>query len=71
MSTYPLSDAKTNLSALVAVLIAPEDLVTLMDTLGWLSDPDHAAEIAEAEAAVEEGRTLSLAEVRAQLAEHR
>lgn len=90
MPTYPLSEAKTNLSALVdgletthepvtitrhgkaaAVLIAPEDLATLMDTLGWLSDPDHAAEMAEAGAAVEEGRTLSLAEVRAQLAERR
>jgi antitoxin YefM len=90
MQTYPLSEAKTNLSALVdgventhepvtitrhgkpaAVLIAPEDLATLMDTLGWLSDPSHAAEIAEAEAAVEEGHTLSLDEVRAQLAERR
>jgi antitoxin YefM len=90
MQTYPMSEAKTNLSALVdevesthqpvtitrhgkaaAVLIAPEDLATLMETLAWLSDPDHGAEMAEAEEAVAQGRTLSLDEVRAQLAGRR
>ncbi|CPU67956.1 Uncharacterised protein [Mycobacteroides abscessus] len=53
------------------MLIAPEDLATLMETLAWLSDPDHAAEMAEAEEAVAQGRTLSLAEVREQLASRR
>lgn len=32
-----------------AVLISPEDLDSLQDTLAWLSNPNHAAEIAEAE----------------------
>jgi prevent-host-death family protein len=85
-----LSDAKTNLSALVddlththepvtitkhgrpaAVLIAPEDLATLMETLAWLSDPNHTNDMAEAEEAIEQGRTLSLAHVREQLAARR
>jgi PHD/YefM family antitoxin component YafN of YafNO toxin-antitoxin module len=51
-----------------AVMIAPEDLETLVETLAWLSDPDHGAEAAEATQAIEDGHTLSLAEVRAQLA---
>lgn len=51
-----------------AVLISPEDLDSLQETLTWLSDPAHAAEMAEAEADAISGRMLSLDEVRAQLA---
>lgn len=51
-----------------AVLISPDDLDSLQETLAWLSDPDHAAEVAEAEADIAAGRMLSLEEVRAQLA---
>jgi prevent-host-death family protein len=50
-----------------ATLIATEDLEVLLETLSWLADPAQAAELAEAEAAIAEGRTLSLAEVREQL----
>ena len=52
-----------------AVLISPDDLDSLQETLAWLSDPEHAKEMAEAEADIAEGRMLSLEEVRAQLAE--
>ncbi len=51
-----------------AVLISPDDLDSLQETLAWLSDPEHAAEMAEAETDVAEGRMRSLEEVRAQLA---
>ncbi|HEY2557602.1 MAG TPA: type II toxin-antitoxin system Phd/YefM family antitoxin [Diaminobutyricibacter sp.] len=51
-----------------AVLISPEDLDSLQETLAWLSDPQHAAEMAEAQDDVASGRMLSLDEVRAQLA---
>jgi prevent-host-death family protein len=51
-----------------AVLISPDDLDSLHETLVWLSDPNHAAEMAEAEEDLATGRTLSLEEVRAQLA---
>lgn len=51
-----------------AVLISPEDLDSLQETLAWLSDPNHAAEMAEAEDDIASGRMLSLEEVRAQLA---
>ena len=51
-----------------AVLVSPEDLESLTETLSWLADPQHRAEIVESEADIAEGRTLSLAEVRAQLA---
>nr|ABC40716.1 antitoxin protein [Leifsonia xyli subsp. cynodontis] len=50
------------------VLISPEDLDSLQEMLAWLSDPAHAAEMAEAEEDVAAGRMLSLDEVRAQLA---
>ncbi|GAB2826036.1 type II toxin-antitoxin system Phd/YefM family antitoxin [Alpinimonas psychrophila] len=50
-----------------AVLISTEDLDSLQETLAWLSDPTHAAEMAEAEAEVSSGRMLTLDEVRAQL----
>ncbi|MCL2454658.1 MAG: type II toxin-antitoxin system Phd/YefM family antitoxin [Micrococcales bacterium] len=55
----------------VATLIATEDLETLTETLAWLADPEHAAEMAEAREAVETGKALSLDEVRAQLASGR
>ena len=51
-----------------AVLISPEDLDSLQETLAWLSDPQHAADMAEAEEDAASGRMLSLDEVRAQLA---
>lgn len=54
-----------------AVMIAPEDLEVLTETLAWLADPDHAAELVESRQAIEQGGTLSLDEVRAELATHR
>jgi antitoxin YefM len=51
-----------------AVLLSPADLESLTETLRWLSDPQHRDEIAEAETDIAEGHTLSLDEVRAQLA---
>ena len=51
-----------------AVLISPHDLDSLQETLAWLSDPNHAAEMAEAEDDITHRRMLSLEEVRAQLA---
>lgn len=50
-----------------AVLISPDDLDSLQETLAWLSDPDHASEMAEAEADAAAGTMLSLDKVRAQL----
>lgn len=50
-----------------AVLIAPEDLATLMETLEWLADPGHAAELNEGVEAIERGHTMSLDEVRREL----
>jgi len=50
-----------------AVLISPDDLDSLQETLAWLSDPDHASEVAEAEEDASSGRMLSLDEVREQL----
>lgn len=54
-----------------ATLIATEDLEILTETLAWLADPQNAAELAEAREAIEQGRTLTLDEVRAQLAAQR
>lgn len=54
-----------------ATLIATEDLEILTETLAWLADPEHAAEIAEAREAIGSGRTLTLDEVRSQLASGR
>ncbi|MDJ0376435.1 type II toxin-antitoxin system Phd/YefM family antitoxin [Cryobacterium sp. PH31-L1] len=51
-----------------AVMISPDDLESLTETLRWLTDPLHHAEVDEAKADLAAGRTLSLAEVRAQLA---
>lgn len=50
-----------------ATLIATEDLEILIETLAWLSDPEHAAEMAESRDAIENGKMLTLDEVRAQL----
>ena len=50
-----------------AIMISPDDLDSLQETLAWLSDPKHTAEMAEAEAGLSSGRMLSLDEVRAQL----
>lgn len=50
-----------------AVLISPDDLDSLQETLAWLSDPHHAAELAEAEREARAGTMLTLDEVRAQL----
>lgn len=52
-----------------AILISPDDLDSLQETLAWLADPNHAAEMAEAEADIVHGRMLSVEEVRVQLAE--
>ena len=52
-----------------ALLISPDDLDSLQETLAWLSDPGHAAEMAEAAEDAASGRMLSLDEVRAQLAQ--
>ena len=51
-----------------AVLISPDDLDSLQQTLAWLSDPMHSSEMAEAEEDRAAGRMLSLDEVRARLA---
>lgn len=47
-----------------AVLIAPDDLESLEETLAILSDPTAMAEIAEADAAVARGDVVPLDEVR-------
>ena len=54
-----------------ATLIATEDLEILTETLAWLADPEHAAEMAASAEDIRQGRTLSLDEVRAQLASRR
>lgn len=51
-----------------AVLISSEDLAALRKTLEWLADPNHAAEMAEADQNIVDGQMLSVDEVRAQLA---
>lgn len=53
------------------VLVSADDMDTLLETLAWLSDRDHAAEMAEADAAVAAGETLGLDEVEARLARRR
>lgn len=50
------------------VMLSVDDLEALQETLALLHDPQHAAEVAEADADIREGRTLSLDEVREQLA---
>lgn len=50
-----------------AVLIAAADLQQLTDTVEWLNDPLTAPEVAEAEADIATGRTMSVDEARAAL----
>lgn len=47
-----------------AVLISPEDLESLEETLAVLSDPAAMADIAEADAAIARGDVVPLDEVR-------
>ena len=47
-----------------AVLIAPDDLASLEETIAILSDPEAMAEIAEADAAVAAGDVVPLDQVR-------
>lgn len=47
-----------------AVLISPEDLASLEETIAILSDPAAMAELAEAEAAVARGDLIDAADVR-------
>lgn len=49
----------------VVVLIAPEDLESLEETLDILSQPGALAEIRQSEADIAAGRTLSIEEVQA------
>ena len=48
-----------------AVLLSPEDLASLEDTLDLLSNPDALAEIEAARRDVAEGRVASAADLRA------
>ncbi len=50
-----------------AVLVSPEDLDSLEETLAVLSDPDLMQKIREGEAASEAGDTLTLEELKANL----
>jgi prevent-host-death family protein len=51
-----------------AVMISPEELESIEDTLELLSDPVAMAEIAEARRAADEGDYITGAELRARLA---
>jgi prevent-host-death family protein len=53
-----------------AVLVSPEDLDSLEETLAVLSDPDLMQQIREGEAAIEAGDTLTLEELKANLKRH-
>ncbi|MFK0402180.1 type II toxin-antitoxin system Phd/YefM family antitoxin [Microbacterium sp. NPDC090225] len=50
------------------VMLSVVDLEALQETLTLLYDPQHKVEVEEADEDIAEGRTLSLAEVREQLA---
>jgi antitoxin YefM len=50
-----------------ALLINPDELEALEDTLDLLSNPEAMAELAEAEADIAAGRAIGLAELRASL----
>jgi antitoxin YefM len=50
-----------------AVIVAAEDLESLQETLYWLSQPGIRESIAEAEADIEAGNTVSSDELRNQL----
>jgi PHD/YefM family antitoxin component YafN of YafNO toxin-antitoxin module len=49
------------------VLVSPEDLDSLEETLAVLSDPDLMQQVREGEAAIEAGDTLTLEELKANL----
>ena len=50
-----------------AVLVSADDLQQLTDTVAWLNDPLTAPEVAEAEADITAGRTVSVDDARARL----
>lgn len=50
-----------------AVLVSPEDLDSLEETLAVLSDPDLMQRVREGEAAIKAGDTLTLEELKASL----
>lgn len=47
-----------------AVLISPEDLESLEETIAILSDPEAMAEINEARVAIERGEAVGMADIR-------
>ncbi|MDD2819560.1 MAG: type II toxin-antitoxin system Phd/YefM family antitoxin [Candidatus Nanopelagicales bacterium] len=47
-----------------AVLISPDDLESLEETIAILSDPEAMAEIAEAREAIAQGNTVALSQVK-------
>ncbi len=47
-----------------AVLISPDDLESLEETIAILSDPEAMAEIAEAREAIAQGNTVPLSQVK-------
>jgi antitoxin YefM len=55
----------------VAVLMSPEDLDSLEETLTVLSDPDLLAHVREGEEAADGGDVVPLEQLRAELAERR
>ena len=50
-----------------AVLVSPEDLESLEETLAVLSDPELMRQLREGQTAVESGDTMTLEELRANL----
>jgi antitoxin YefM len=54
-----------------AVLISPDDLESLEETLAVLSDPDLMAQIREGEQAADRGNVISLGELRKRHGENR
>jgi antitoxin YefM len=50
-----------------AVIVAAEDLESLQETVYWLSRPGIRGSVAEAEADIEDGRTIGSDELRRQL----
>ncbi len=54
-----------------AVLISPDELEALEEPLAVLSDPELMTRVREGEEAVARGESVTLEELRAELAEHR
>ncbi len=54
-----------------AVLISPDELEALEETLAVLSDPELMTRVREGEEAVARGESVTFEELRAELAEHR